>query len=181
MISLEKLLTMPKNPLAGIVIDMQMHFIQKHSSLRIKEIKKAQIRMIRYFASQSIPVLVLEYRGNGDTIKELKDVISTVPYHTCLREYERYFTKSDDDGFTNPMLLEILEALGSEHLVLMGVNASSCVRRTAQSAKGNGFYVSSSEDLISDCKPDINPKVWYERNCRYYTRTAEDLILKLKG
>jgi len=51
------------------------------------------------------------------------------------------FTKSRSDAFSNPELEAWLRASGVERLIVLGVYAEGCVRRTVEGARARGFEV----------------------------------------
>ena len=177
MILLRKLLEIfgggETDKLAGVLIDMQDYYLLGHTKSRREQIIESQLKVIDFLLERNYPVAVLEYTGEekGPTIPVLKERLGNTLYEV--------FPKKDNDGFTNPDLLQKLREWEAKHLVVMGVNSSFCVRDTAASAKRNGFSVSTSYDLISDSQYFLHPEKWYKRNCVYYTKTTEDLLRKL--
>lgn len=129
--------------LAVILIDMQDSFLDEVSKEeRNKEIPY-QLDVLDYCKDNRIPVFVLEYHGCGETVRVLKEKVDSLPVKT-------YITKHYDDGFFETSLEKKLREQGVESILLMGVNASGCVRRTAESAVELGFKILTSKGLIAD-------------------------------
>ena len=96
---------------------------------------------------RKIPIFVLETRNAGDTIDPIKDRLDR--YGAC------YIQKVENSGFPETSLDEELKRLDVKTLLLMGVNASVCVRQTAEDALELGYGVCTSRDLIAE------PPVWH--------------------
>ncbi|MEA2097834.1 MAG: isochorismatase family protein [Patescibacteria group bacterium] len=145
-----------KDGLVVILIDMQQIFLDGLKKKNRERIIANQIFIIRWCAQENIPVVVLEYRGSGETIdvlaKELKKI-----------EDLRIILKSYDNGFYYTELKDVLEERNAKNLFLMGINASACVKRTAIGAREEGFSIITSNDVIGGNNDD-NSISWYVEN-----------------
>lgn len=156
--------------LAVILVDMQSGFVKDLRPKEAKLIISRQKEVIRACACNDIPVIALEYAGLaklGRTIDELQQEISLVPRHL-------YLLKGDDDGFVESDLWYVLEELGTEHLLIMGVNLSACVKKTARSADKLGFGVFVARDLMADrpAKRPYRPELKTSKNLAWYRRNT---------
>lgn len=161
----------------ALVIDMQPNYVKRMYSDDRQILIESQIEMLKFFAEQSIPVVVLEYVDRGKTIDELRPHILNVPV-------SKYLIKPDDDGFEKTSLLEVLMDLQTNRLVLMGLSASACVKSTAESAIKNGLKIYTARHLIANGtwarrkdKEDVPD--WYEAN-GMFTEDYNDLFDILK-
>lgn len=150
---------------AVLIVDMQTEFLKDLARGARQILVSAQVQVIGECAERDIPVIVLEFdkRYHGSTV---------APIMNALRRVPRVFRLSKDrnDGFTNKDLQTTLEELGIGKIILMGVNATFCVRETAQSAVRKGYQILTADDLIADgshisagkCAP------WYEANGTFF-------------
>lgn len=147
---------------AVLLIDMQPGFLGKMSKKKT-QLVSYQVGFIRECARLDIPVIVLEFAGQGDTLPELMDEVRLVPRN-------RQMTKLRDDGFMGTCLDRVLRELGVKKLVFMGVNASFCVRKTAESAMELGYEIITGDHLIANvnkcrCLPCLSKsRDWYLAN-----------------
>jgi nicotinamidase-related amidase len=112
-----------KSSLGVLLIDMQDNFLEYIEDKEKKKLIKNQIGIIYLCEVYDIPLIFLEYEGNGRTIGELQEAAQKVRVKIALE-------KSYDDGFANTDLADKLRALSIDTLLLMGINASACVKRT---------------------------------------------------
>lgn len=150
-----------RNPLVTILIDMQLHFTQWIEKETRGKLIQTQTGVIQQCAKEDIPLIVLEYARRGPTIMELGIEIKKVPRIIPM-------TRDSENGFKCTELHEILHELKAERLLLMGVNASSCVLATAQAAYDRGYRALTSTDLIADAhdfteSTTNKARVWYEQ------------------
>src|SRR3989344_8983926 len=152
----------PVNFSAALLIDMQEEFVDKIDKERRVALIKAQIAVIRYCAVKDIPVVVLEYLGQGATIEELRKEIDKVPRVAVV-------VRNEYDGFYRTELERTLDIFGAVNTLFMGINASCCVRQTAESALQKKYCVITSTDLIADGSNvigDINStERWFKNKC----------------
>ena len=128
---------------AVLLIDMQKDFLQ---NIDWKERKREQPNILEVLAQAGnyhTPVVVLEYNGHRQTIEVLKRKIISLPTDI------RYIVKSGDDGFYQTSLSAHLKQIGVKDIILMGINATGCVKTTAVGALENGFGIITSRDVIA--------------------------------
>lgn len=158
----------PQSDLGILLIDMQDDFLQEiDEDEKAREIPRMQ-EVLNYAGKRQVPIVVLEYRGHGETIEALKREIISLPTDI------RYIVKNGDDGFYQTPLAEHLEQLGVKDLILMGVNATGCVKTTAYGALKNGFGIITSRDVIAQPSSWVDDQkyegaegtVWFQKKGR---------------
>lgn len=154
--------------LAIVIIDMQDHFIGSMSEIRRNNLIDRQLEILQECIDQDLPVVVLEYDGSGPTTSRLKAKLSQVPRLETIVKYL-------DDGFYGTNLDQVLKNLGVESILLTGVNASVCVRKTASSAVNIGYNVITGKHLITDVSCDgyvsfnlRDSLSWYEATSLFF-------------
>jgi len=148
------------NPVA-LVIDMQPEFLKE--VVEKKELIECQSQVLHYCRKNNIAAIAVEYTNNGRTVQPLRKHIAKVPKHAII-------TKSAPDGFSNSELEKILRGWGADMLLLMGVNASLCVKDTAQGAADAGFKFMTAGQLIADeiyFQKRNKELSWYRQNGLY--------------
>jgi len=143
---------------AALLIDMQSKFVGLWKSVDLGKLVGNQAKVIRYCAALDIPLVVLEYKNRGATLAALQKEIRRVPRVLEL-------LKCDDNGFSNPRLHKMLQQFGAKTLLLMGINASHCVRRTALGAVRRHYSVLTAENLIVD-SPNLIQRCYTARWCK---------------
>src|SRR3989338_6525373 len=151
-----------------MIIDMQRDFVS-YSEETTKQLQ-AQNRLLEYSARYDMPVVVLEHTGYGQTLDSLMRIIGKVPRRQMIR-------KAYDDGFTNSKLACRLRSWSISNLCLTGVNASACVKRTAQGALSEGFTIETADDLIAEPLDWMQEKSakWFASKGKWYN-SHRDLI-----
>lgn len=164
-----------ERPYAVIVVDMQDRFLAGIDPEELEREIPNQLSVIEFAQRRNIPVYVLEFAGFGPTTEVLASKILEGDYEALI--------KFHDDGFAVTSLNEVLAGRGVQHLVLMGVNASACVLRTAQGAVSRDYEVITSPSIIEDVAyfDNMNESAdWYKQNGLWFG-TAEELIEYLDG
>jgi nicotinamidase-related amidase len=129
--------------LAVLLIDMQQSFIKDVSVPERKKLIKTHIDIIRYCNEQNIPLIHVEYAGQGKTVPQIRKVLNET--NTI------YISKSAPDVFSENGLGDIIrKELNRNTLFLMGLYASECVYSSGWGAKELGFEVITSNDVIAD-------------------------------
>ena len=148
-----------------LLIDMQDDFLEDIDAREKEREIPNMLRVLEYAGDHKIPLIVLEYKGHEPTIKELRQKIDSLPTTVI------YITKLDDSGFYNTGLEARLKNLRINNLVLMGINATGCVMRTAESALNHGFRIFTSLDLIAQPSSWVDDQdegkegsVWYKKH-----------------
>jgi len=152
--------TKAPSSLVVLLIDMQDRFFNLLEQDTRDELVAQQIRVIRTCAQQDIPLVVIEYQGFGTTIESLACEITQVPRTLTI-------TKKGSDGFIGTKLHKALRRLGAKKLALMGMNASCCVRDTAESAVSRKYEILTADDVIAyeaGGKGRKKSRQWYEAN-----------------
>lgn len=147
------------NP-AAIVIDMQYSFLSRINNL--KRIVDAQCETIKYFSENSLPVILMSYKDGGQVIPIINKAVN---YHKKPIK----IIKRHDDCFSKTNLEYILKEKAISNIVLMGVNASACVKDTAITGLEKGFRIATASDLISDNRVvERGYGLFYESQCNWF-------------
>ncbi|MDB5225694.1 MAG: hypothetical protein JWL87_646 [Candidatus Adlerbacteria bacterium] len=132
--------------LAVLLIHMQKKFVSNLAKTTAPRLIRAQKRLIRACAEKDVPLVIVEYARRGPTIEALQEEIKKVPRVHRIKGRH-------DDGFQDSALHETLQTLGATELLLMGINASSCVLDTATTAIDIHMYkVVTVGELLADWK-----------------------------
>ena len=153
-----------KPNLGVILIDMQHDFVSKiHPEDHKERIIRCQRNVLSECANKDIPVITLEYKSKGNTIRELNELLQNIPRHIT-------FKKKYDNGFTNPDLEIQINEWGIKEGFFMGINASCCVRQTAAGAIQRGINIHTSSYVIGGQQhhPENLDKRWYLANGKFY-------------
>jgi nicotinamidase-related amidase len=148
-----------KKNLCVILVDMQEYYIRQLRDGDADRIIPQQKKILEWCANNDIPVVVLEFRGEGQTREDLNVLVSKVPTHI-------HIVKTTDSGFTYTILDEWLKSKEIKSLLLMGINACHCVKDTAADAVNLGYKIYTSSDLIGGMNhhDDDNAIGWYSKN-----------------
>ena len=131
---------------------MQKEFVGDLKYEEVHELIDKQLTVLDYCKEHNIPVFYFEVRDDdeepGPTIQEIKDKLDEL-------DSVVYIEKDTDSAFLNRnyrkgALADALRGKGIENIVLMGINASVCVRKTGEDALDESFCVLTSADLIAD-------------------------------
>ncbi|MEK6827013.1 MAG: isochorismatase family protein [Nanoarchaeota archaeon] len=130
--------------LAGLIIDMQSDFLNNIEKKEREKMIQSQIELIHYLSETESPIFVLEYEKRGETIEEITKEID-------FSKNEKPLIKIINDGFYDTGLHVLLKKHKSKNLILMGINAMSCVKATAQGALSRkGYSIYTARDLIAE-------------------------------
>jgi len=128
--------------IAVVLIDMQVRFVPNVREDRKPSLIDSQKKILAYCAEHDVPVCIVEFAGYGETISDLHEILKKIPRTKIVEKYE-------DDAFSNPELKQTLSTWGVNTLLLMGINADYCVKKTAASAIQNKFRILTAPSLIS--------------------------------
>lgn len=160
--------------LAVLLIDMQEEWVERVEPATRSEIIAGQVDVIRQCSKLDIPLFVLEYAGEGNTIKILRNEVAKVPRVLTVRKWF-------DDGFDRTDLCGRMNKLGVETALLMGLNASCCVRSTGTGAINASFDIITAENLIADgrgCEEDDKNIGWYANHGTYCKNGVSPKLLE---
>ncbi len=127
---------------AALLIDMQERFLSRYLDSDLEPIISAQTAVLKFCASQDIPIVVVEYRGYGLTTASLQEVIAAVPRSLRLE-------KTITDALASTSLDEQLRLWNAADLLLMGIYASACVQGTSEGALEKNYRLHTARDLIA--------------------------------
>ena len=157
-----------ERPEAILMIDMQRPFLEDIQNA--PELITRQLDVLSQFKHYNIPAIAIEYNNHGPTIPVLKDT---------LRRYEQSTSvqKPFDDGFLATRLDDLLQEREVKNVLLMGVNASACVRKTAIGGQRKYSFFTSAELIADPAHWEQDYHNWYEANT-HYTHTSKELFCK---
>ena len=160
---------------ALVIVDMQPKFWDRVNSYEREEELPNQIEVVRYCNQHKIPIVVLEYLNGGNTIEELTDEVEKNPNYRCI-------TKRKDDGFENTGLDIQLREWGTNSVLLMGVNAGSCVAQTANAANKKGYQIWTAQDLVAngDWESERNDYQEYFKRIGQYSDDYREILPHLR-
>lgn len=151
-----------KPKIAVLIIDMQARFVDDLRQGEKERIISNQIEIIQECKQNNIPMIVLEMMPEkyGTTITELISELES------KGEKPKTMWKEYDSGFNKTNLHMYLQSIGVNRVLLMGVYADYCVKKTAENAISLGYQVITSNDLISGGTSDSysNNRSWYTKN-----------------
>ena len=121
-----------------VIVDMQDYYPAATVNL-VDKVLKHITKAKRY----KKPIIVLEFRGFGNTKQLLKDTLAS--YQDCV-----YVGKDRCDG--SKQVIEALEQLKvkSKKIQICGVYTSQCVNATAHGLYTKGFKVEIIEEACGD-------------------------------
>ncbi len=155
---------------AALLIDMQPFYLGFYKKGVQEGLFSAQKVVLQWCVQESIPVAVLEVNNDffdgGRTVLCLQGEIDLVSTHLLLQ-------KSTDDGFYNTSLDEQLQSWNVTDLIVMGINASYCVKATSSTALAKGYHLHTARDLIADSFFWGTSFDWYEKNSTLYQNSSE--------
>ncbi|MFA5797320.1 MAG: isochorismatase family protein [Candidatus Woesearchaeota archaeon] len=183
---------------ALFIIDMQNSWLEDIDSIELKTEIPNQIKVINYFISHHNPIYVFEYADMGKTTPILRKEIDRYPN-------KQYFLKEGQSAFsTRDSLEKILYKQNIRNVIVMGINASGCVKETVIDLLSAQYTfkkfnetdslslqlnVLLSNDIIADPRTDyavrrVNDRLesgsWYrmQKNC-FFRDTYEELFTLL--
>jgi len=166
--------------IAFIVVDMQERFLRKKiiGEIKRKSIINYQRFMLNECAKRKIPVIVMEYKGAGDTINPIANMVDNVSTNFFMPR------RKEDNSFFVPKLYETLLKLNVRKIYLMGVNTMYCVRATAEGAIDHGIDVAVSELGVGQPEKWREEKnledgsIFFGLNGIYHTNRSVEEIIK---
>lgn len=150
----------PTPHLGLLVIDMQkryvdyLHYTTRRDPAEVADQVKNIVAVVGEAVLLRLPIVFTELRGYGRTVTEVLSPALNPPYlrllPSMLRPTVRIMRKRFSNAFEDSNLEEMLRRKGVRELVVMGVNASGCVKHTVEGAVERSFGVVTSLDLLSD-------------------------------
>lgn len=129
--------------IAVLTIDMQEDFLNSQLVNPKEKILESHKKLYSHCIKNNIPVLNLRHsEGGGEFSKEIKNYLKKVPRVKNL-------TKKGDGAFVNPKVKEQLDEWETERLIITGYSGPHCVQTSAIMAKGKGYEIYSSKDLVT--------------------------------
>lgn len=140
---------------AALIIDMQEDFLG--DTCNLERLISAQCKTMSYFANNDLPVVVITYQNHGSIIPQIREKVALCKNSVSI-------VKQYDSSFYKTNLKDVLKRANISNLLLMGVNANSCIKEAAGGAIERGFKIMTASDLISDGYDEINYKPAYEKH-----------------
>jgi len=150
-------ITQEKIP-AVFLIDMQSVFLGKVTN---PYLLLNQIRILRLCAKNDIPVVAFEFEFDTALPRRVyyqHTIVKGLLLELLDIQRLAIIFKADPDGFYKTGLNDILLALGTKTILLMGLASDACVWFTAESARNAGYKVITSWDVM-----DGRRVPWYEQ------------------
>lgn len=163
---------MNNDNIAVVVMDMQRRFLNRLQPLEEEPLINSQLEVLDFCSITDIPVIVMEYvLENAEyeiipdpTIERLKTKTEKIPRTKYLRRY--YFGDESNDGFEFGGLKDALKSFNPTYVCFMGIAASACVKKTAESTSKAGYEILTASTLIADEMDNIGllkSHQWYKR------------------
>lgn len=155
--------------MAVLLIDMQEPFLS-HRIQRM--IIPNQVKVLEFCKKYSVPLIVIEYIDEGDTIEQLSEKIAELVAEKVFR-----ITKEYDNAFTHTDLNKILMSIQAKTLFIMGINSCACVGKTARQAVAQGYNIITSQNVVAGCGYcDLHDEeIWYKKNA-HYPKSYADIL-----
>jgi nicotinamidase-related amidase len=134
--------------IAVVIVDMQYGFYTRGRALQTNgliQLVQKQKELLTWVKNKKLPVIFFEYDGYQETDSALTNTLWGYKFKTI--------TKYDDNGFSGQSGYEANEYLQSKEidtLIVAGINASGCVKRTVVGALNDGYKIISSSDIVAD-------------------------------
>ena len=158
-------MNMHRNSLACVVVDMQKFFLQNLTKENRERIVPNQIKVVDLCIKNKIPVIVLEYKGRGETIGVLKNRLKKVQNNVTI-------VKECNSGFRNTNLHNFLTEKKIKNLFIMGINASGCVQDTAIGALHRGYKIVTASTVIASAsvrdRKLATSRKWFSKKGKYF-------------
>lgn len=146
-----------QSPVGVLLIDMQWKFLndKQISDEELEILVLNQKKVLKYCTVRDIPVFVIEYFNEGETIAELKGELYTIPRKVRI-------IKKGDNAFSGTNLEWFLRRLQIEKLFIMGVASDKCVQKTVIGALNAQFKVVTGETTMHPLHPKLSR--WFKKN-----------------
>lgn len=165
---------------AVIIVDMQTEFFQRKNNEHepaLNSLITAQKELLNWAVEKNIPIIFFEFKINNlpelsatdcrlrqipeDAIEENIDGVDGVDGVDSGQNsrFDHFFIikkNTDDafdlDGISRVKLMDTLKMLGTNTLIVSGINGGACVKETVEGALYNSLnlHVITSADLVAD-------------------------------
>jgi len=169
----EKLVNYKCKNLSILLIDVQSGFTDDLNKKDLDEILTAEKVILQEAIKYSIPVAVLEFKGEYSTLPVLRKLIA--------RTKHKYIRKIKNDGFTTIQLDKKLQYWQTKKIIVTGLNANYCVRSTVNSGMKK-YQMISSIDLVNSIEEHKNKSSdhleglnWLKQNINFY-KSVNDVV-----
>jgi len=142
------------------VVDMQKTFIGDKASPHsyFTKVTTNVIHEIRKAKQEKHAIVVVEYKGSGDTVQDILDEIKNYPRAVVVQ-------KTGSDGSAEVLKKIKAKKFPTAHIKMCGVYAGCCVMQTAVGMLGKNPKIKKMEILqnATDVAPGDSAFEWYEQ------------------
>lgn len=134
--------------LGVLVVDMQVSFVNQLFSEGEEELLIESSEIILNIAKKkNLPSILVEFQSKqvtpGNTIPEIFDLFKKLNNKLILE-------KQENSAFSNPLVHRFFQNNNVKNLIVIGLNASICVKESCISARSLNYEIYTSSRLISD-------------------------------
>ena len=149
---------------AALFVHMQDNYVDGLMPEEKQTLLSSQKDVINYCNKNRILMVLLQY--DAPVTKHLEPILKEIPDNKKI-----IWAYKGANGFESPELSETLHLLNIRNLLITGINASWCVKATAQGAIDCGFEILTARELIADnymYRKNCKRLDWFLRNSIYY-------------
>jgi nicotinamidase-related amidase len=149
---------------------MQWKFLndEQISNEELEKLVTNQKKVLEYCKVREIPVFVVEYYNEGETIAELKNILYKISKKTRV-------IKQSDNAFSGTNLEWLLHRMEIHTLFVMGVATHKCVQKTVFAALDAEFKVITSTNTMHPMNLKLSG--WYKKHATI-TEDMFDTLVK---
>jgi len=127
-----------------LIVDMQIPFVNEiHDDKKEEEMVEFQELILKKSREKNWPVCLIETENKGITIPEISENINKGDnYILC--------SKNKNSAFSNTYVDRFFKNKNISKLIIMGLNASLCIKDTVFDAKKNKYIIYTSSRLMAD-------------------------------
>lgn len=130
--------------LGVLIVDMQIRFINEiNNDDKEDSLIENQENILNYFDKKLIPVCLISRSGIGKNLPSIENIVNNFKNKLICEKFE-------NDAFTNPLVYRFFNNHNVKNLLIMGLNASVCVKETSITAKRLNYNIFTSSRLIAD-------------------------------
>jgi nicotinamidase-related amidase len=142
--------------LVVILMDMQTNLTDVLPRRLLNRLVVNQKKILEDCKKHDVPVIVVEYRGQGRTIKSLRKALKNIPRKETI-------SKSMDNVFLEDAISRSIYRLGGKTLLLAGIYSGACLKQASRTARRKGYEVIVSQTLIGDYRHEhtlVRSRIW---------------------
>jgi nicotinamidase-related amidase len=131
----------------ALVIDMQPVFLSRIDPGERRREMSNIVDTLDFCHGNDIPIINIEMDGAGEVVEPIRGRVK--------RYGAAHISKTEYSAFRGTDLKEMLKEFKAVTVILIGVNASVCVKATATDALAEGFAIATSREIIAE------PREWH--------------------